>query len=461
MTTNLITFPDWMQPEDFLYQDLVNLIKKVANFENTNLLVDITGITEDEAELMFSTVITSLTLEEGLEISDSLELKFVGNLSYKEWYQIQSQIQGVVKVGLDYPDYRQKINDDPLNAELHYKFAKFCLENNNYYLAYAEFCNAKFLGKSDIELEKILSFINQKIPPLTYLDHNQYYRLFSLAEEIKNLQGEENWSILDVGGGDGKLALFIPNSPYCLAEPSVNGISGTNLPFADKMFDVVVSCHVLEHIPIPERELFLDNLISKAKKAVILLNPFEVEGTFVKERLELMIEITNAEWAKEHLECSLPTLDDIKLYAEKRGLNYKIKPNGIITTSIAMVFLSHFANKSGCYQELGKINQFYNDDFLSQEDKRKEGLYPIFQKVNSASTLAFKTCRYQYLLDQFLRKIPEVYLLGIIRNPCAVINSWFKNPKEFPVGSDQRKEWRIGGCKNQGREEEFFGFFCI
>ncbi len=89
MTTNLITFPDWTQPEDLLYQDLVNLIKKVANFHNTNLLVDITGITEDEAELMFSSVITSLTLEESLEISDSLELNFV----YKITPDIFSNLQ--------------------------------------------------------------------------------------------------------------------------------------------------------------------------------------------------------------------------------------------------------------------------------------------------------------------------------------------------------------------------------
>jgi hypothetical protein len=28
-----------------------------------------------------------------------------------------------------------------------------------------------------------------------------------------------------------------------------------------------------------------------------------------------------------------------------------------------MVFLSHFTNKSGCYQELAKINQFYNENY--------------------------------------------------------------------------------------------------
>jgi 2-polyprenyl-3-methyl-5-hydroxy-6-metoxy-1,4-benzoquinol methylase len=55
--------------------------------------------------------------------------------------------------------------------------------------------------------------------------------------------------VLDVGGGHGQLASFLPEASYCLAEPSVNGISGADLPFADRSFDYVVSCHVLEQIP--------------------------------------------------------------------------------------------------------------------------------------------------------------------------------------------------------------------
>jgi len=98
MTTNLITFPDWMQPEDLLYQDLVNLIKKVANFQNTNLLVDITGITEEEAELMFSSVITSLTLEEGLEISDSLELNFISEITPNIFSNLQKDHYKVINL---------------------------------------------------------------------------------------------------------------------------------------------------------------------------------------------------------------------------------------------------------------------------------------------------------------------------------------------------------------------------
>ena len=56
-----------------------------------------------------------------------------------------------------------------------------------------------------------------------------------------------------------------------------------------------------------------------------------------------------------------------------------------------------------------------------------------------------------------LRKTKNTYVLGIIRNPCAVINSWMKIPSEFPPGSDPHKEWRNGMCKNSG-PEDFFGY---
>lgn len=98
MTANLITFPDWTQPEDLLYQDLVNLIKKVSNFENTNLLIDITGISQEEAELMFSSVITSLTLEEGLEISDSLGLNFVSEITPDIFSNLQKDNYKIVNL---------------------------------------------------------------------------------------------------------------------------------------------------------------------------------------------------------------------------------------------------------------------------------------------------------------------------------------------------------------------------
>jgi len=99
------------------------------------------------------------------------------------------------------------------------------------------------------------------------------------------------------------------------------------------------------------------------------------------------------------------------------------------------------------------------DEFLLQSEKRQSGLFPYFQKSESPPHLAFKTCRYQYLLPKLLLELPEFFLIGIVRHPCGALNSWLRNPKEFPQDADPMTEWRYGACKNQGREEEFFGFY--
>ena len=99
-----------------------------------------------------------------------------------------------------------------------------------------------------------------------------------------------------------------------------------------------------------------------------------------------------------------------------------------------------------------------NDDFLTQKDKRLSGQYPIFKK-NNPDVLVFKENRYQYLFPKMISIIADLKFIGIIRHPCAVMNSWLKSPKEFPQDADIDLEWRFGACKNLGREEEFFGFY--
>lgn len=99
-------------------------------------------------------------------------------------------------------------------------------------------------------------------------------------------------------------------------------------------------------------------------------------------------------------------------------------------------------------------------DFLIQRDKRDSGEYPLFNKADKPNVLVFKENRFLYYFDRMLRLFPaKAKAVCIIRNPCAVINSWLRNPKEFPPGSNVDKEWRFGSCKNEGREENFFGFY--
>ncbi|MFH1457014.1 MAG: sulfotransferase [Patescibacteria group bacterium] len=99
-----------------------------------------------------------------------------------------------------------------------------------------------------------------------------------------------------------------------------------------------------------------------------------------------------------------------------------------------------------------------NDDFLLQSDKRKSGIYPTFSKDKNQNILAFKAVRYHYLLEPMLRKFKHLKVVGIIRHPCAVMNSWINNPSEFPAGCNSLNEWRHGMCKNSG-PEDFFGYY--
>jgi SAM-dependent methyltransferase len=251
------------------------------------------------------------------------------------------------------------IMTNPLSADLHLQYASDAAMAGLHFLAFAEFKSAQFLradnrGASGTRL----------VPEVANLSHNQYFRYSSLAREIRSSAGGMNVSVLDVGGGDGRLACFIPDLRYCLAEPTTNGISGTKLPFADLSFDYVVSCHVLEHIPAQDRYAFLDQLLRKAKREVILLNPFFIEGTYPEEATQLVFDITKAEWAKEHLECALPGIVDIEAYAKARGLQCSIKPNGSMTTTMALVFMDHFAKEAGRYEDWEKVNAFFNTRFI-------------------------------------------------------------------------------------------------
>ena len=112
-------------------------------------------------------------------------------------------------------------------------------------------------------------------------------------------------------------------------------------------------------------------------------------------------------------------------------------------------------------EELEKIfSDLYGTDteFLTQKNKQESGEYPTFEKNKETSILAFKENKYQSVIEPALRRVDNLFGVGVIRNPCAVINSWRNNVKEFPEGSDIMKEWRFANCKNIGNED-YFGYY--
>lgn len=99
-----------------------------------------------------------------------------------------------------------------------------------------------------------------------------------------------------------------------------------------------------------------------------------------------------------------------------------------------------------------------HDEFMEQTDKKRDGRYPVFErKEYDPAILVIKSTRFHNLVTGALRKVGELKVLHIVRNPCGAINSWLKAPGEFPPDADVDENWRSGRVRKTG-PEEFWGF---
>ncbi|MFM9824803.1 sulfotransferase domain-containing protein [Flavobacterium sp.] len=108
------------------------------------------------------------------------------------------------------------------------------------------------------------------------------------------------------------------------------------------------------------------------------------------------------------------------------------------------------------YKEIGESN----DDFLNQIEARKKGKMTFFKKKDYIKSIVYKEVRYHHIIENLLINDSEIKVIGLVRNPLAVINSWLNAPKEFKkdLGWDLQEEWRYASKKNQNKPEEFNGY---
>jgi hypothetical protein len=100
-----------------------------------------------------------------------------------------------------------------------------------------------------------------------------------------------------------------------------------------------------------------------------------------------------------------------------------------------------------------------DDEFILQSHQKERGAHPhCFNKNPRPSVLVMKEVRYHYIIETLLKYVPGIKIVGIVRHPCGVMNSWLKTPREFLPHWDASEEWRHAPSKNQNRAEEYYGF---
>ena len=201
--------------------------------------------------------------------------------------------------------------------------------------------------------------------PAGSLTHNIQFRTQWLGDRLRELYPSGAFSLLDAGGGEGRLCLELPGADYVLAEPTTNGLFvDAGLSFG-RTFDAVVCCHVVEHIPRDGRDTFLDVLCGMAGDRVLLLGPVEDPHTDLRTWQQVIYDVTGGMWAKEHMDCDMPSLADLTSYAERRGYRCTVRPNGSKLLALALVFFDHYS-RGADPGNVVKINQMFNA--LSHED---------------------------------------------------------------------------------------------
>lgn len=144
------------------------------------------------------------------------------------------------------------------------------------------------------------------------LTWDRFLRLHNTAQSVQQ-RVEKSDCILDVGGFDGALALFLPDHQVDVIDPITTGGSGHSI--AADSYDVVVSIDALEHVPPDERESFLNQLANAARKHLFINFP----GRQTARAQQLIFDLTSNPLVKEHVLWNLPDMFEVTAWVENVG----------------------------------------------------------------------------------------------------------------------------------------------
>jgi hypothetical protein len=101
-----------------------------------------------------------------------------------------------------------------------------------------------------------------------------------------------------------------------------------------------------------------------------------------------------------------------------------------------------------------------NDSFVLQRPDGKIHVDKLQFQKDKITHLVYKEVRYHYILSNLLEKYPDIKVIGLVRNPLAVLHSWQNAPSEFDPAWNFQQEWKNAELKNKSLPENYYGFEC-
>lgn len=169
---------------------------------------------------------------------------------------------------------------------------------------------------------------------------DRYQRLRAVADLLaayRAQSGRDALRVLDVGGLDGHLQLFVPWARTFVVDAGTEPGAAVRaraqaLPLGAASVDAVACIDTIEHVPPPERPAVVAELCRVASGPVIVAAPFATEGVAAAERFVSGCHeaLTGAphRWLAEHEDCGLPELDAVRAELLRHRPRVHVAPNG-------------------------------------------------------------------------------------------------------------------------------------
>jgi O-antigen biosynthesis protein len=225
---------------------------------------------------------------------------------------------------------------------------------------------------------------------LKNLPFDLYTRNAIIQRFVDSIRNKESLQILDVGGRNGQLEIFLPKDEINTLDLLPQDLKHTiyfqgdirNPPFKKNVFDIVVSDDFFEHIPDGDRKQTLEKMMMLSKNYIILGAPFfspEVAEAEIKAN-EYFFNIKGEPhpWLKEHIKYGLPSSEIFEQTLVDFGYDFLVVHSNNLSNWLLMQLFIFSAYLHGIPEEnLNEIYHFYNTHYLTLGDT----IEPTYRRI--------------------------------------------------------------------------------